>query len=88
MNEKEEFWNEFAEFIAAKSEDISLDNAELIQLFAIYRKDKRTDRINGNGEQATEKQKAFLKRLGVEFDPQLTKEEASELIDRATRRSD
>jgi hypothetical protein len=36
-----------------------------------------------NGDPATDKQKRFLKKLEIEFVPNLTKVQASALIDRA-----
>ena len=36
-----------------------------------------------NGEPATEKQIAYLKRLGVDFKDDITRQEASDLIDKA-----
>jgi hypothetical protein len=50
-------------------------------------KDLRTSQIsgtNGNGEgPATEKQKDYLKDLGVAFEDSITKKEASEMIDQS-----
>jgi len=46
-------------------------------------KDKRTEQINevSIDSVATEKQKKFLKDLGVEFDDSITRKEASDLIE-------
>jgi hypothetical protein len=47
-----------------------------------FRKE-REQKANGS---ASEKQKAYLRRLGVEFSPGITREEASKLIDEAVER--
>ena len=48
-------------------------------------KDARTQSVNGRQESklATPKQREFLDRLQVEFDPGITKAQASQLIDTA-----
>jgi hypothetical protein len=46
-------------------------------------KQERTQKANGA---ASEKQKAYLRRLGVEFGQAITREEASRLIDEAVDR--
>ena len=43
----------------------------------------KAERKRQNGDPATERQKQFLKKLEVEFVPELTKAQASALIDRA-----
>ncbi|MFB6167006.1 MAG: hypothetical protein ABEJ62_01970 [Candidatus Nanohaloarchaea archaeon] len=57
-------------------------------------KDRRTDTIQQGREDlrdtegpepATERQKEYLDDLGVEYEEDITKEEASELIDEATQ---
>jgi len=72
-----------------------IPETEIPQLFAIYRKDNRTAEINGfrshdNGNMATARQKAYIKRLTGnngegrltdEYINSLSKQEASKLID-------
>ncbi len=43
----------------------------------------RQEKERGNGDAATERQIAFLRDLGVEVEPGLTKRQASQLIDEA-----
>lgn len=43
----------------------------------------RRERDRSNGDAATERQIAFLRDLGVEIEPGLTKRQASQLIDEA-----
>lgn len=89
----EDFLKEYYSFKQyAEEQQITANDAETIQLFAIFRKDKRSNEINGkktNGDQtATEKQKAYIKSIyeknGITFDEQeiqrLTKKQASEII--------
>lgn len=53
-------------------------------------KDMRANQIRQerrrNGDAATAKQKRYLRRLGVEFKPEISFEEASRLIDEALER--
>jgi len=58
-------------------------------------KDRRAEilrvRFSSNGndsQQATPKQKAYLKSLGIEYKDDITKAEASELIDKARNTDD
>ncbi|KXB07630.1 hypothetical protein AKJ51_00750 [candidate division MSBL1 archaeon SCGC-AAA382A20] len=50
-------------------------------------KDRRVEKMhekngnNGNGSAATEKQKAFMEKLGIDYPENVTKREASGLID-------
>lgn len=52
-------------------------------------KDRRAELLgarfnsNGNGNSATPKQKSYLNRLGIKYSNNITKTEASELIDKA-----
>lgn len=88
MNEQEiENYVEAFERIKRDVDDVSVAIAILQELG----KDGRLARINernvGNGsngaEQASAKQRAYLKQLGVEAPANLTKADASKLIDEA-----
>jgi len=62
------------------------NSQDAVSILAEIRKDQRMQQIESkkviNGSlAATENQIAFLKRLGVEITPGLTRQEASELID-------
>lgn len=62
------------------------NSQDAVGILAEIRKDQRMQQIESkkviNGSlAATENQIAYLKRLGVEFTPGLTRQEASELID-------
>ena len=61
------------------------DDVAALALLQEIGKDRRTSRINGNSSNsaATQKQKAYLQKLGVEFEPDISKAEASQLIDEA-----
>ena len=52
-------------------------------------KDARASKIagtSGNGDgPATDKQKDYLKDLGIEFEDSITKKEASDMIDQSTK---
>lgn len=64
------------------------DEAIAISLVQEIAKDRRAIAISGKGktsDPATEKQKALLSELNVEFPPWITKERASELIDQAIK---
>ena len=77
------------------AQKIQIPEAEIPQLFAIHRKDSRTAEINGyrnhdNGDMATARQKAFIKRLTNnngeskltdEYIDSLSKQAASRLIE-------
>ncbi|VVB74017.1 Uncharacterised protein [uncultured archaeon] len=95
--EIEEFVAEYATFeksLKAKMSQIPYE--QLVTLYAIFRKDARTDRVNGNGyksqadQPATEKQIAtiegLIKRGRVKFDPSLppvsalTRKQASDVL--------
>ena len=79
MDGKKEFVEEFKEF-SDELQDAGIDTTveQAVNLFAIFRKDLRTERINGDefikeneivtesSELATEKQKQFLKKLADE----------------------
>jgi len=100
MDSKKEFVEEFKEFNDELQEaGIEATVEQAVNLFAIFRKDLRTERINGEkddievnstteGQQATEKQKHFLKRLaderGIDISEDeldsMTKHEASQRI--------
>ena len=61
------------------------DRAALVLLQEIAR-DRRSEQIREerekrNGEPATDKQKKFMKKLGIDFPDTVTKKEASILID-------
>ncbi len=98
MEEKmENFIKEYGTFKQfAVEQKITNNEPETIQLFAIFRKDERTNEImertngsNKNGEAAaTEKQKSYIRSIytqkGMEFKEEdmdkLTKKEASRII--------
>lgn len=44
-------------------------------------KDRRVKEMNSNGSPATEKQKQFMDKLGIDYDEDVSKKEASQLID-------
>ena len=82
--EIEEFVSEYAAFeTSLKAKVGQIPEEQLVTLYAIFRKDARTDRMNGNGNRyksqidqpATEKQIAtidgLVKRGRVKFDPSL-----------------
>ncbi len=49
-------------------------------------KDKRMNRMSDSShDTATEKQKGYLKVLGIEFSDSITKQEASELIEQSKK---
>ena len=76
----------------AEQQQTSENEATTLQLFAIFRKDERSNEINGKradaDQPATERQKAYIKsiyaRNGVQFTEEsvnkLTKREASKVI--------
>ncbi len=77
---------------AFEKANAKLGNAELASLIVQQiGKDLRTAQIQGtggnsgnsNGTQATPKQLAYLRRLGVPFEEGITKQRASEMIDEA-----
>jgi len=62
------------------------DEAVALALLQELSKDRRMDEMKQhleakNGEPATEKQKKFMKKLGINFPATLSKKEASMLID-------
>ena len=74
--------NQYAELYDAIQEKVPSEEAAIAILQEIG-KDKRSKFFEetGNDESATEKQKNYLKDLGVEFDDSITKKEASDLIE-------
>jgi len=84
QNEIEEFVSEYAAFeTSLKAKVGSIPEEQLVTLYAIFRKDARTDKMNGNSNRykpqldqpATEKQIAtiegLVKRGRMKFDPSL-----------------
>ena len=68
--------------------DFGVDREVALVIFQEMAKDIRTNQIRHErqqraGDGATEKQKAYLRRLGVEFSPSISFEQASKLIDNA-----
>ena len=61
------------------------DDTSALVLLQEIGKDQRTEGINGhrNGSGATPKQKALLDKLNIEYDENITKRAASQLIDEA-----
>jgi len=62
------------------------DDGTALRLLQELAKDRRTEEIreereNKNSEPATDKQKKFMKKLGIDFPGTVTKQEASMLID-------
>jgi len=94
LEEIGEFVAEYADFEKSlKSVVGQIPEEQLVTLYAIFRKDARTDRVNGNGYKseldppATEKQKAAIKGLVNRkgMDPsisvdKMTKKEASKIL--------
>ena len=67
------------------------DDATALALLQEIAKDRRGRQANGRGSQAgpaTEKQKAYLDRLKIEFAEEISKAEASQLIDSALEEQD
>lgn len=89
--EKTEFVKEFSEFYAqVMKQGIEATLNDVATLYAIYRKDLRTDRLNGNysevnsqqqEEPATDKQKKYLMDLAYKKGVCITQKE----LDRMTR---
>lgn len=74
------------------SDDVALGIVEQVGKDARVEKMHSADRVNGNGVNngempATKKQLGFLKKLGVEVTPGLSKRQASELIDMHSQRA-
>ncbi len=103
LKEIEDFVAEYATFEKSlKSAVGQISEEQLVTLYAIFRKDARTDRLNGNGHSpvfdqlATEKQKAVINNLisrkRIELDPsvpsvdKLTKRQASRILSVAFKR--
>ena len=62
------------------------DEGTAILLLQEIAKDRRTEQMTARGQitqEATPKQLAFLEKLNVEYDAELSKSEASQLIDEA-----
>jgi|GEM_PF-1899619 len=87
MNTQERV-EQFREVFEEAKKVESLSTQETVQvavaLLQEAGKDRRTPAgLSGNGNQpATDKQKAYLKSLGIEYKDDVTKAEASELIDK------
>ena len=66
------------------------DRDVALVIFQEMAKDMRSNQIRQekqrNGDAATTRQKRYLRRLGVEFRPEISFEEASRLIDEALER--
>lgn len=81
-----------AEYSALFSEvrNIVGDRDVAVVILQEMAKDMRANQIRRErqraGDSATKKQKAYMRRLGIEFKPDVTFEEASELIDEALER--
>ncbi len=65
------------------------DEASAVRILGEIAKDERMDQMREdresmNGEPATSKQLQYLKALGIQATPGLTKRQASKLIDNAT----
>jgi hypothetical protein len=93
--EKDEFVKDFNEFYAeVKNIGLRIPVNNIAMLYAIYRKDLRTDRVNSNGffngshQKPTEKQRQYLQDLGRTHGylvtdamiDKMTREEASQEI--------
>ena len=65
------------------------DSATAIAVLQEIAKDRRTEHINGqkaNGSGATQKQKSLLEKLNVVYDEEISKAEASQLLDQALQK--
>lgn len=92
MYRSEGFVKDFWEFrFELARRGIDATTSDLVTLYAIYRKDLRAQRLNGNGSSngsATERQKEYLRELAKDrgfrlTEPdidKMTKEEASKAI--------
>lgn len=82
---KEEFKGIYEEVV--KIDGLTTNEAVEVSIAILQEagKDRRTPAgLSGNGSQpATDKQKAYLKSLGIEYKDDITKAEASALIDKA-----
>ena len=76
--------NQYVELYDAIQENVPSEEVAIAVLQEI-RKDKRSKILSEakNDELATEKQKNYLKDLGVEFDDSITKKEASDMIEQS-----
>ena len=76
--------NQYVELYDAIQEKAPSEEAAIAILQEIG-KDKRSKFFEeaSNNELATEKQKNYLKDLGVEFDDSITKKEASDMIEQS-----
>ncbi len=76
--------SQYVELYDAIQEKTSSDEVAIAILQEIG-KDKRSKFFEeaSNNELATEKQKNYLKDLGVEFDDSITKKEASDMIEQS-----
>jgi len=89
--DKETLQGKLTEYIALYNEIRQRINGEprdALAILAEIGKDARMEQMKEerekqNGDPATDKQKRFLKKLEIEFVPNLTKVQASALIDRA-----
>ena len=83
--EFEKYVDEYSEILARVQ-----DKDAALVILGNVAKDRRVAAMNGNGkhgyEKASQKQLEFLKDLGVEAKPGLTRAEASKLIDSAVAR--
>lgn len=85
MNEEtEKKMNEYMELLNQIKQHVSNEDtaASIVSEIA---KDKRVQEMqknrNGNGSPATQKQKQFMEKLGIDYPENVTKREASKLID-------
>jgi len=89
--DKETLQGKLTEYIALYNEirqRIDGEPRDALAILAEIGKDARMEQMKEerekqNGDPATDKQKRFLKKLEIEFVPNLTKVQASALIDRA-----
>jgi hypothetical protein len=86
--EKDEFVKDFNEFYAeVKNIGLRIPVNNIAMLYAIYRKDLRTDRVNSNGffngshQKPTDKQRQYLQDLAQERGYLVT----NEMLDKMTR---
>jgi hypothetical protein len=87
----EDFIKEYSVFKKFAEQQRINNESTILQLFAIYRKDKRSKNIESinNNQSATEKQKAYVKKIyeinGKNYNEEdlqkLTKKEASNIIE-------
>ena len=89
IQSKVDHYLEILSDLKARTKDEALAGRILSEVAKDVRMEQiREEREMKNGEAATTKQLQFLKRLGVDIQPGITKAEASRLIDEQTGKAD